>query len=406
MVSMKAKNCWQITKLSDSKKFNLLFIVWLSIIFALSVFFTQDWLLPFTPSYSGSEILAANSPSNTLARLSGFDGIHYFNIITQGYENIGGIQAFFPLYPLLIKTLALIIPLSPIVIGITVSLLCLYLFLRFSFLDLKEAYSRQTAWWWVAIWLSFPVSFFLICFYTESLFLLLLWLTWRAYKKHHFGKLIFFGGLLCATRLVGVVAITAITLDFLYQNWRQQSYRQLAFWRQLLGIAAGSWGLLAYQFYLQITFGDPLMFVHVQSIHFAGRQTDKLITIPQIIYRYGKMLFSNLPLSWKTLAITQEFIFSMLALALLIIIAIKLWRQKKPQLPLMWWLFSVGAFILPTLTGSFASMPRYLLACICLPAFLATIFAQKKSWGWAYLLGCWSLLIINLMLFIAGLWVA
>lgn len=401
------KKYWQIfTQLSECQKLNCLFIIWLIIIFGLSTFFTQDLLLPFAPSYAGSEILAANSPWKTLARLSGFDGIHYYHIIEQGYQNIAGVQAFFPLYPLLIKLLASIIPLSPIVIGVSISIICFYLFLRWSFNDLRQDYSAKIAWWWVWIWLSFPSSFFLFCFYTESLFLLLLWLAFRAYQRRHFGKLLLFGGLLSATRLVGAVAITAIALDFLYQSWQQKTYRQLVFWRQLLIIAVSNWGLVAYGLYLQITFGDPLLFVHVQSVHFSGRQTDKLITIPQVIYRYGKMFFANIPLSWKTYALTQEFIFSLLALALLIIIAIKAWREKKMPLPLVWWLFSVGAFVLPTLTGSFASMPRYLLACICLPAFLAIIFAQKKIWGQIFLLCCWCLLSINLLLFIAGLWVA
>ena len=59
-------------------------------------------------------------------------------------------------------------------------------------------------------------------FYTESLFLLLLFLTWLAYKNKAYRWSGFWGMLLTASRVVGVVAVTVLVLTYLYRAYKAQ----------------------------------------------------------------------------------------------------------------------------------------------------------------------------------------
>jgi len=90
-------------------------------------------------------------------------------------------------------------------------------------------------------------------------------------------------------------------------------------------------------------------------------------------------------------------------------LALASWHNFKKKIKINWafLVFAWGSYLLPTLTGNFSSMPRYILVCFPLFIYLA-IFLEKKSWPWRffYLTISLILLIINLILFTQGYWVA
>jgi hypothetical protein len=159
-------------------------------------------------------------------------------------------------------------------------------------------------------------------------------------------------------------------------------------------------GLLIYMYYLWINFADPFYFFTVQSQFGAGRQ-NQLILWPQAVWRYLKILATARPIDWKYYIYVQEFLFSLGALYYLI----KAFFKKI--LSLAWVLFSLGAYFLPTLTGNFSSMPRYILLCWPIFFYLVKDFSNwHKLYKVLYLTISLILLIINTMLFIQGYWVA
>ena len=112
------------------------------------------------------------------------------------------------------------------------------------------------------------------------------------------------------------------------------------------------------------------------------------------------MMATVRPINLKYYAISQELFFGLGGLALLI------YAGVKKKLPLSITLFSLAAFILPTLTGTFSSIPRY-----CLSAFgviLALVPLIDKRFWFAILWGVVSttLLIINVIIFMQGYWIA
>ncbi|MCA9373378.1 hypothetical protein KC921_04775, partial [Candidatus Woesebacteria bacterium] len=150
--------------------------------------------------------------------------------------------------------------------------------------------------------------------------------------------------------------------------------------------------------YLNQTFADPLLFLHVQSQFGAGR-SQSLIIYPQVIWRYLKILATARPFDLKYFAYTQEFIAGTIGLVTLVVA----WLKKLPKSLVI---YSVLAFLLPTLTGTFSSMPRYLLSAPAIIVLPAVLLAKKPHWLWLYLLFSTILLVVNTILFIQGYWVA
>jgi hypothetical protein len=169
-------------------------------------------------------------------------------------------------------------------------------------------------------------------------------------------------------------------------------------------VSLSSLGLLAYMSYLQLTFGDPLYFFHLQEEFGANRQRE-LVLLPQVIYRYFMILWTARPFDLKYFAYAQEFVLSILALAVLLRASFVSWRAKEQRF-LVYLFFAWLAYLLPTLTGNFSSMPRYLLACFAIFIYLARYFEKRPRKLFLYLTISTIFLIINLILFSQGYWVA
>jgi hypothetical protein len=385
-------------------KIGVLLIGWWVLIGGLADFFVKTEILPFTPSYPLWERLAEIPIPEWMTRMGGFDGVHYYLIATSGYKEISGIQAFFPMYPLLVRYLSLGI-FDPLLIGLVVSGLCLYGFLILWYrLLVDEGYSKKVAWWSIGVILLSPVSFFLASFYTESLFLLLLVAFWRAYQQKKLGRAGIWGAILSATRVTGIVAVIWAIGDYFWQAWRKRRLGVIKTWRRGGMLFLGAGGLVIFMVYLWREFGDMWYFFHVQDSFDWGRQTE-LVLLPQVLWRYGKMFYYGLTWDFKTYALVQELVMSVMALTGLIYLG---WKKIKGQLKMPWlWLgFGMVSYLIPTMTGSLASMPRYLMTVLPLIILVAQVCRRYPKIGGLFLLVTSCIMVGNLWLFVQGFWVA
>lgn len=338
-----------------------------------------------------------------------FDGVHYLTIAERGYVGTALIQAFFPVYPFLTKYLNLIIG-NTIISGLLLSTLFSFGLWLTWFYFLKKHFSQRVAWVGMGILFLFPTSFYFTALYTESLFLLLILWIFLLAEKQKWMLVSVLTMLLSATRVVGVFIIPALMLEVLGLNfWKDLTSMASGKFSQLrsklnpttlkttLLLAMGSLGLFTYMYFLWQEFHDPLYFFHVQSAFGSGRQ-ENLVVYPQVVWRYLKILLTFEPHNWRYLTYVQEAVVGTVGFVLLLL------SVKKVKLS--WWAFSVMAFLLPTLTGNFSSMPRYVLVCFPIFIWLALLLQNKRWFLWLYLLGSTVLLVINTMLFIQGYWVA
>ena len=290
-----------------------------------------------------------------------FDGEHYLAIAQFGYQPLT--HFFFPLYPLLIRFLdgsqfsALLISHMSFVI----SLIGLYKLIR---LDCSTKVARLA----IILLLAFPTSFFFGSVYTESLFLALV--TWFFYvlrKKKWIGAFVL-GSLASAARLVGAVLL-------------------------------GPFGLFGYMYYLLRETGDPLAFFHNITL-FGGQRSEGLVLLPQVFYRYFFKVLPNLNYFYFP-AVFTTFLELSVALLFLILIAFS-FKKLKP----VYTYFLTTGYLVSTFSGSFSSLPRYVL--VLFPAFiLIAMFLQNKPIIRAvWLILSVILLAISVMLFTRGYFVA
>jgi len=405
-------------------KILLIFLGWQALIFGAASWFAGVELLPFSPSYSSPEKLEQLAGSQLGRRLGGFDGVHYLTIIQEGYRTQTGPQAFFPLYPLVVRGLTKL-GLPPLAAALGVSSVGAFGFLLLSFCLVSQRFSTKIGWWFIWLTILNPISFYLLTVYNESLFLLLLISALFAYRSKKYWWTAIFCALLSAARIVGVILPVALIIDSLFHAWQNHQLKQPVTYRRLGILFLGCLGLIAYMIYLWFTFGDPVYFMTVQSSFGSGRQTDSLVLLPQVFWRYAKMFYYGLP--WpdlKTTAIVQELVFSLFYLVSLLAVPLINLRRRREVYPWSWWLFSCGAYLVPTLTGNLSSMPRYLLVCLSVPLLLATYFGRRErsyrahdrflwagdNWGMGvgmvFLSGTTLLLLFNLLLFVQGYWVS
>lgn len=384
------------------------FLVW-----RLSLFFLASLagkVLPYQPSFPYYDsLLPATGFPQWLYSWANFDGVHYLTIVQKGYLGTGLIQAFFPGYPLLVFLINGVVG-RPLLSALLVANLAAYGFVLVWFWWLKTDFSVRIAWIGTLILFLFPMSFFLGATYGESLALLTMALSFLAARWRWWWLAGLMALVASATRVVGIILVPALLIELVQQivessppgaalTPRQVLNRLFERHRSALaGILLGILGLGSYMVYLKTVFHDALYFLHVQSEFGAGRE-ERLVLYPQVVWRYFKILATYRPHDWKFFSLIQEAVIGMGGLIGLLVSSLKIRYSYV--------VFSLGIFLIPTFTGTFSSLPRYLLPCFSLWMLLALALSRVKPWVLVLFLLCSALLlIINLWLFTQGYWVA
>lgn len=407
------------------KKILLVFFCW-QVAFSL-ISLGADSFLQYKPSFPYTDIFFADSTlPRWLYSRANFDGIHYLTIVKNGFlggnQVLGLLQAFFPFYPITIKLTSLIVQ-NDILSGLLISNLTFLGLLLMFYLLVSTVRNKKTAWLSLLVLLTFPTSFFWGSLYGESLFLLLAVSSFYFASQRHW----LLSGLLAmmasATRVVGIFLVPALFVEFLIielptTSDRLNSYlhkiglvlyagnnttklkqvtKKLNIILDFFCILLGTLGLIFYMIYLDLKFKDPLFFYHVQSEFGAGRQ-EQLVFYPQVVWRYVKIL-STVPFNLRYFSFVQEMLAGTLSFVIIF------WGFCK-KVPISWLLFSLGSLLLPTLTGTFSSMPRYILVAFPLFILIADYLENSKKAQILWFTISTVLLGFNTILFIQGYWIA
>jgi Mannosyltransferase (PIG-V) len=215
------------------------------------------------------------TPDVPLGRLnlwSHWDGVWYSQIAAEGYTNLAS-TAFFPLYPLLMRSFADLFggPLSLGALslwGVLISLAAFPFALYFIYQIAQAHFSEQTAKKAVLALCFFPTTFFFNAVYTESLFLALsagsLWAV-RVRKNLLLGCAL--AAFASATRNVGVFLVVPLAYEWLKGGVGREGGGEEEYgWGRALGcLALAPSGLAAYAVYLWVRFGDLFLFYSAQS---------------------------------------------------------------------------------------------------------------------------------------------
>lgn len=149
--------------------------------------------------------------------------------------------------------------------------------------------------------------------------------------------------------------------------------------------------------YLHVEFNDAFYFWHAQEVFGAERVSNAIVLPPQVLWRYIKLIIS-LPIEtysfWKAFIELVSFIIGFIYLLL----------AHKFKVRMSYLIYGWIVFLLPILTGTFSSLPRYLL--IIFPIFIVMSVIKHKKIK-IYLMIVYGILqMIFTYNFIRGLWVA
>jgi hypothetical protein len=145
------------------------------------------------------------------------DALWYLRIGSQGYAVDDGSGAFFPLYPMLIRSLGVLIGghwlLAAYVVSNLALVVALVLLYRLTALEFSDAMARKA----VLYLCAFPTAFFLFAPYTESLFLALALGTLYAARTGRWGVAAALGLLAALTRSPGVLLAAPLAVEAVLQ---------------------------------------------------------------------------------------------------------------------------------------------------------------------------------------------
>ncbi len=294
-----------------------------------------------------------------------WDSLWYMDIAQNGYSTATKLPEFpdqtnfpfFPLYPMLMKLIGGVGGDHYFLAGLLISNVCLLLSCYVLYKLVEMQWSKKIARRSVRYLFLFPVSFILSGVFTESLYLFLTLLCFYFAKKQKWWLAGVCGGLLSATRTLGIL----IALPLLYEYLKRIDFKLKDIRFNSLFLLLVPLGLLAFSVYTHQITGDYLFFKTNQAAW------DREILNPVASLWQGLSQGVSEP-SFKKLL---ECAFFLGAFALLSLYA--------RAIGLAYWLFGMYSIFIP-LSAGVASMARFTLPIF--PLFIGlAILSYKGQWN-------------------------
>ncbi|OGM08586.1 hypothetical protein A2159_03040 [Candidatus Woesebacteria bacterium RBG_13_34_9] len=294
-----------------------------------------------------------------------FDGEHYLSIARDGYMPLT--YFYFPLYPLFVRLVANILGGTfriYAITGLVISHIAFFIgiigLIKLTRLDYSIKITKQL----IILLLLFPTSFYFISYYTEGLFFaLVIWAFYFA-RKNIWVLAGILGGLSSATRVLGIALFPALIAEYFIAK------RSLRIGRDFINLLLIPIGLLIYMLFLKIRTGDALEFFNNVGI-FGQQRSANLIILPQVFYRYIFKILPNVNYNYfpAVFSTWMELIVGIIfAITVIWAIIISLNKIKGTKMHLGYTIFLIMGYLIPPLSGSFSSLPRYVL--ILFPGFM------------------------------------
>jgi Mannosyltransferase (PIG-V) len=365
-------------------------------------------LLAYLVPTSSFQRITLDVPSGSMNIWSHWDGEHYVTLAMGGYlnppDNVS--PAFFPLYPLLLRSFAELFggPISKEALSVwapLISLLFLPFALYFIYHIALEGWGERVARGTVLILAFFPTTFFLNAAYTESLFLALsAGSMWAMRVRKDLLLACVLAGFATATRNVGIFLVVPLMYEWIKDVER---YR----WGgAFLLLAPG--GLFAYMVYLWVRFGDPLLFYSAQE-NWGRRATGPLDTASRAwgaaFEGSGRLLDPDLwanPSLGKVanqLAGASNF-FNLAFFVFAMVVLLAGLRYLPLSLTVYGLLLVAPATLFGTPGSPLMGTPRYVLVAFPIFIVLALLFRNRV------LLGGWLVVSTLISLALCGLYVS
>ncbi len=286
------------------------------------------------------------------------DAAWYLRLATTGYRSDDNSAAFFPLYPLAVRVVALLPFVGPLGAALVVAnasflaaLVMLHALTRLEFAS--EAMARRA----VVFLAIFPTAFFFLAPYTESTFLLLSISAFWFARRDRWGWAAVMAALAAATRNVGLLLGPALAVEAWLQ-WRRDARALVP---RMAAAAATALGPLAYLAYWQVRSGDAWAPIRAQT------NWNRDLAAPWTSLTDAVHLAARYSSYW---------LIDLLVVGVVLVAVIAGWRRLRAPYLTYAGLSLLVELSAPTPGRPLLSMPRFV--AVIFPAFWVFAFAVER----------------------------
>jgi Gpi18-like mannosyltransferase len=338
-----------------------------------------------------------------------WDVTWYVRIAQHGYSWVAppgqSDLAFFPLYPLCMRLLSLLTPLSAYAAGLLVSAVafaaCLYLLHRLVSLD-HDVETADRAAYYLGF---FPTAFFFFTAYSEALYLACSVACIYALRLRRWWVAGLCGMAAALTRQIGLLLLVPFAIEYV-ECWRRSGEPRA---RSVLPLLAGALiplGLFLFMLYQQVALGNALLFLHAQQAwgrSLAAPWLGVVLTLQHIVHLNAPASAHTIA-AWRTISLI-DLSFLLLSLALLAYGATRLPRSYTAYAAVVWL-----AILINPATGAgqyLALLSTSRFALTVFPSFIAlALLGRRRAADRLIVTACVALLALFAILFVRGRWIA
>ena len=363
------------------KKVLCIYIFWVVIINLFAIAAQNRFNLDQDTAYAWMqrEHFVADHPWNPIQLHARWDSFWYKDIAANGYsfkkiDYVSNI-VFFPLYPFLTRSLAVLVGGNVELAGTILSTLSTALGLIYLFKIVKELHPDINPYLPVIFLLTFPTAFFFNVMYTESLFLFLSTACFYNGLKRSFLKASIFGLFAALTRITGVLLIIPMLWEYFSYNGFKKPFN-----KDLIALLLIPFGTFCFFLYHYLAFGDFFLFLKVESTFGRAFHVDGSEFLP----------------------ITRPAIVNLLIDCMFVVVALVTSFFALTRLRVSYGLYMIATIAIALSTGMIMSIGRYILVLFPMYILLASI--KSESVRFAYSLLSTLLLSMYITLFVNGYW--
>ncbi|OIP24673.1 hypothetical protein AUK11_02625 [bacterium CG2_30_37_16] len=311
---------------------------------------------------------------------SRWDSKWYESIAGEGYHlipnNILSNIVFFPLYPLLMKSLSFFLLGDMVLSGWILSMVFLILGVVFLYKLIKEFHKEIDPFRAIFLMLIFPTAFFFNAVYTESLFLFLsVAAFYYSFKKKYLISAAF-GFLSSITRITGIFLIIPLFWEYCKEFGKKGIFKKEFYY--LFLIPLGTLGFFTYHF---LKFGNFFLFLEVERNW--GRAFDFGRDVPAVNFTNPAIVNYSFDVLCVIFAVTMS------------VIVLKKLRTS-------YGIYMFTTILVALSTGTMMSIERYIL--ILFPIFIYAASIKNELTKNAWVLISTLLLAIDITLFVNNYW--
>ena len=283
------------------------------------------------------------------------DAAWFLRIASAGYSTADGSPAFFPLFPLLVRAMGVLLGDRWLLAGFYVSNAALFATMLLLFRLTEREYSTAMARHTVLFLAVFPTSLYLFSPFSEPVFLLAVVAALYLARQGRWLAAGLAGAAAAGTRSVGIAMCAVLAVEALHQLLEQRRRQEATPPRRAAAMAAAAvlpaGGTLAYLAYWQVQAGDWSVPFNAQ-----GGWLRAFSWPWQTVWRGTKMGVTGLgqnPWGYWTI----DLLFLVFAVAG----GIWLLRRARPSYAVYLWLSLLFPLLMPFPDRPFMSLPRFVV---------------------------------------------